>query len=443
MLIGVTVVDVPRAPTHTMQHNGVNLDVHHSDRVTWVTRLSEKQMPQDAGYDSPRLFRQCEECASRLPAIEHLDWLSNSGRRLRLRGGRTVGRGEFGWPLRMGSFEWREEWIGDDSVHRTYDLEARGGIVLRIDPTLPLIIPWRVNPLIAAIDLLVLAIIIYVLLTGLAILNRLLSRPKAYVSRVLSRPVFYIRRQEPARCKTCGYDVSHSPSVMCPECGQPYRAIACEQRPLVRSWGRSRKKTTVSPWGAPAATPAALSPGIIPMPAPSASSTRNPADFRIRAATADDVGIILRFIRELAEYERLAHAVEANEDSLRQTLFASSGPAAEVLIAELEPGREAVGFALFFHNYSTFLARRGLYLEDLYVTPAARGRGIGLALMRRLAGIAVERGCGRFEWAVLDWNEPSINFYRRLGAVALDDWTVFRLTGDALERLASADRGLS
>ena len=163
----------------------------------------------------------------------------------------------------------------------------------------------------------------------------------------------------------------------------------------------------------------------------------------IRKAEANDVPVILRFINELAEYEKLAHEVEADEAKLRETLFGTR-PAAEVLIAELTASGKAgsaeaepVGFALFFHNYSTFVARPGLYLEDLYVTPAARGRGIGLALMRHLAAIAVERRCGRFEWSVLDWNEPSIDFYRRLGAVSMDDWTIFRISGDALMKLAS------
>ena len=142
---------------------------------------------------------------------------------------------------------------------------------------------------------------------------------------------------------------------------------------------------------------------------------------------------MLRFIRELAEYERLAHACVATEESVRATLFGPD-PAAEVLIAEDE-GR-AVGFALFFRNYSTFLSRPGIYLEDLYVPPEARGRGAGRALLQKIARIAVERGAGRLEWAVLDWNEPAIGFYKALGAVPMDDWTVYRLTGGALQRLA-------
>ncbi len=153
----------------------------------------------------------------------------------------------------------------------------------------------------------------------------------------------------------------------------------------------------------------------------------------IRPAVVDDVPTILGFIRELAEFERLSHMVDASETTLRESLFGER-PAAEVLIAE-EGGRP-VGFALFFHTYSTFLARRGLYLEDLYVSPHARNRGVGRALLARLAGTAVERGCGRFEWSVLDWNTGARRFYERLGAVPLDEWTVHRVTGEALDALA-------
>ncbi len=155
--------------------------------------------------------------------------------------------------------------------------------------------------------------------------------------------------------------------------------------------------------------------------------------FRIRFAVESDVPLILRFIRDLAEYERLAHKVVATEELLHATLF---GPRryAEVVIAE--EGSEPVGFALFFHNYSTFLARPGIYLEDLFVKPETRGKGYGRALLARLAALAIERDCGRVEWAVLDWNEPAIEFYRALGAQMMDDWKIFRLTGDALERLA-------
>lgn len=152
----------------------------------------------------------------------------------------------------------------------------------------------------------------------------------------------------------------------------------------------------------------------------------------IRPATEADVPLILRFIRELAEYERLLHEVVATEERLRDTLFGAR-PAAEVVVAE--HGGDAVGFALFFQNYSTFLAQPGIYLEDLYVSPAARGRGMGRALLAHLAALARARGCGRLEWWVLDWNESAIRFYRSLGAQPMEDWTVFRLTGDALARL--------
>ena len=153
----------------------------------------------------------------------------------------------------------------------------------------------------------------------------------------------------------------------------------------------------------------------------------------LRFATAEDTPVILAMIRELADYERMSHEVVADITRLRQSLFGERR-VAEVLIAEKRG--EPVGFALFFHNFSTFVGRPGIYLEDLYVRPAARGSGIGKALLVRLARIAVERGCGRLEWAVLDWNEPAIGFYRRLGATAMDEWTVFRLTGAALEDLA-------
>jgi GNAT superfamily N-acetyltransferase len=154
----------------------------------------------------------------------------------------------------------------------------------------------------------------------------------------------------------------------------------------------------------------------------------------IAPATPDDVPLILALIRGLAEYERLAHECVATEEGLRETLFGER-PQAEVVIARL--GEAPAGFALFFHNYSTFLARRGLYLEDLFVFPEFRGRGVGEALLAHLARLAVERQCGRFEWWVLDWNEPAIRFYERLGAAPMRDWTVFRLTGEALERLAA------
>ena len=151
----------------------------------------------------------------------------------------------------------------------------------------------------------------------------------------------------------------------------------------------------------------------------------------IRSATVADVPLILRFIRELAVYEKLEHEVVATEDGLARSLFGDH-PYAEVLIAEDEA--EPAGFALFFHNYSTFLGQPGIYLEDLYVRPEARGKGIGRALLARLATETVARGCGRLEWAVLDWNRPAIGFYEALGATPMNEWTVFRLTGDALRR---------
>lgn len=154
----------------------------------------------------------------------------------------------------------------------------------------------------------------------------------------------------------------------------------------------------------------------------------------IRTATEADVPLILEFIRALAEYERLADRVVATEQSVRNTLFGHPR-FAEVLIAESEG--EPVGFALFFHNYSTFLAQPGIYLEDLFIKPEARGRGFGKALLARLASIARSRNCGRLEWAVLTWNQPSIDFYENLGAKPMDDWKVFRLTGEALNALAN------
>jgi GNAT superfamily N-acetyltransferase len=157
-------------------------------------------------------------------------------------------------------------------------------------------------------------------------------------------------------------------------------------------------------------------------------------ELEIRAATEDDVPLILSLIKELAEYERLSHEVVATEELLRDSLFGER-PVAEVLIGHL--GDEPVGFALFFHNFSTFLGRPGIYLEDLYVRPQYRGTGFGKALLARLAKLARERGCGRLEWWVLDWNEPAIRFYKSLGAVPMEDWTVYRLTGKALDELAT------
>lgn len=156
----------------------------------------------------------------------------------------------------------------------------------------------------------------------------------------------------------------------------------------------------------------------------------------IRPATIDDVPLIRALIAELAEYEQLADAAVATDADLRAQLFGVA-PAAEVLIGEVDG--EPAGFALFFHNFSTFLGKRGLYLEDLFVRPAARGVGLGKHLMAALARIAVQRDCGRFEWSVLDWNAPAIGFYRRIGAVGMDEWTVQRLEGEALHALASHD----
>ena len=156
--------------------------------------------------------------------------------------------------------------------------------------------------------------------------------------------------------------------------------------------------------------------------------------FVIRPATEQDVPVVLSFIRQLAEYERLQDQAVVTEAALRDSLFGPNRHA-EVLLAFAD--HEPVGFAVFFHNFSTFLGRSGLYLEDLFVLPDMRGKGYGKALLVELARIARERKCGRFEWAVLDWNEPSIEFYKKLGAVPMDEWTIFRVTGDALERLAN------
>jgi GNAT superfamily N-acetyltransferase len=153
----------------------------------------------------------------------------------------------------------------------------------------------------------------------------------------------------------------------------------------------------------------------------------------IRTATIDDVPLILQFIRELADYEKLSHLVVADEPLLRKTLF---GERAQVEVLIAEEGAQPAGFALFFHNFSTFLGRPGLYLEDLFIRPAFRGKGYGRAMMIHLARLAVARGCGRFEWWVLDWNEPAIRFYRSLGAVGMDEWVVQRVAGEALAALA-------
>ena len=166
--------------------------------------------------------------------------------------------------------------------------------------------------------------------------------------------------------------------------------------------------------------------GVPPQPGPGSA-------FSIRPAREPDVGAVLAMIRALAEFERLSHLVVATEADLHASLFGEA-PAAEVLIAR--DGATPAGFALYFHNYSTFLGKRGLWLEDLWVEPAYRRRGCAQALLRALAGIAVERGCGRFEWAVLDWNHAAIDFYRSLGATVLPDWRIVRVVGPALDRLA-------
>lgn len=157
------------------------------------------------------------------------------------------------------------------------------------------------------------------------------------------------------------------------------------------------------------------------------------ADLTMRPATSSDAPLILQFIRELAEYERAPNDAVATEEELRAVLFGAR-PAAEVLLAFAK--EQPVGFAVYFFNFSTWLGRPGLYLEDLFVRPETRGRGYGRALLQRLAQIAQERGCGRMEWAVLNWNDPAIQFYRKLGAKPMDDWTVFRLTGEGIAALA-------
>ena len=155
----------------------------------------------------------------------------------------------------------------------------------------------------------------------------------------------------------------------------------------------------------------------------------------IRPATRDDVPLVLEFIRKLAVYERLEHEVSASEAQLREALFGERRHAEVVFACS---GSKPVGFALFFHNFSTFRGQPGIYLEDLFVIPEARGRGIGKRLLAYLARTALERRCARLEWAVLDWNEPSIGFYRSLGAKAMDEWTTFRLTDEALALLAGS-----
>jgi GNAT superfamily N-acetyltransferase len=159
------------------------------------------------------------------------------------------------------------------------------------------------------------------------------------------------------------------------------------------------------------------------------------ANLRIAPASRDDVPLIRQFILELAEYERATpDEVPVTERDLRETLFGAT-PAAEVLIAYLD--EQPAGFALFFHNYSTWLGKRGIYLEDLFVRPSARKHGVGFALLRTLARVAIDRGCGRVDWAVLNWNEMAISFYKQIGAKPMDEWTTFRLTGAALEKVAT------
>ena len=157
------------------------------------------------------------------------------------------------------------------------------------------------------------------------------------------------------------------------------------------------------------------------------------SDFTIRPATLADCGELIRLIRELGEYEKLAHMITGTEPMLREALFGAR-PSCEALL--VERGGHAVGFALYFMSFSTFLCKPGLFLEDVFVEPAQRGAGIGKALLRRLAAIALERGCGRFEWHVLDWNEPSIKFYESLGAKLLKDWQLVRMTKDEFSALA-------
>lgn len=160
------------------------------------------------------------------------------------------------------------------------------------------------------------------------------------------------------------------------------------------------------------------------------------SNLRIAPATEFDLPVILELIRALAEYEKLAHLVTATEERLRETLFGGK-PAAEVVLARWD--EECGGFAVFFASYSTFLAQPGIYLEDLYVRPHLRGKGIGLAILKHLAKLAAERGCGRLEWGVLNWNQPAIEFYERLGAVPMNEWTKYRLAGEALEGLGRSD----
>jgi GNAT superfamily N-acetyltransferase len=170
------------------------------------------------------------------------------------------------------------------------------------------------------------------------------------------------------------------------------------------------------------------------MSGPMSLSTMIP-EFEIRAAVVADVPVILSFVKKLADYEKLVHEVVATEELLRDTLFGAR-KTAEVAIGYLQ--NKPIGLVLFFHSYSTFLGRAGLYIEDLFVDEPYRRRGFGAALLRHVARLAVERNCGRLEWSVLDWNQPAIDFYKKLGAVPMSDWTVFRVTGQSLASLASA-----
>ena len=163
-------------------------------------------------------------------------------------------------------------------------------------------------------------------------------------------------------------------------------------------------------------------------------STSPTASPTVRPAGLEDVNAIVGLIRELAEFEKLSHLVEVTPQTLRPHLFGPK-PVAEALVAEV--GDEVVAFALFFTNFSTFLGRPGLYLEDLYVQPAQRGKGIGESLLKQLARLAVQRGCGRFEWSVLDWNEGAIRFYEKMGATVMPEWRICRVTGDALKQFGS------
>lgn len=160
------------------------------------------------------------------------------------------------------------------------------------------------------------------------------------------------------------------------------------------------------------------------------------ADFKLRFAEIKDVPLILEFIKELAEYEKMLHEVVASEEALRESLFEQRF--AEVIIGEYQ--EQPIAFALFFHNFSTFLGKSGIYLEDLYVKPEMRGKGLGKIILSYLAKLAIDRKCGRLEWWCLDWNEPSIKFYKQLGAVPMDDWTVYRVSDEVLSKLASGHR---